>query len=810
MRRRTLARTLAAGSALALAGVAWPLGQWLQQNRRGPAPARKPGTVSIGTNLSGLEWAKPNLRRNESSHPNLHFTVPRKADVAWLAAEGFRKNRLPIQWELLQPMLHDTRANAAVRAQVGEPGEFHAGYAQYITDVLDAHAAAGTRCILDLHNYGRYQDFRYQGDGSVLGLRPAPSPLQRPFTADGSQVQERIFALAAGATLTQAHFTDFWRRAARRWKDHPGFGGYGLMNEPHDMPRPGQTVASEGGGEDLAIWPAYARAAVAAIRAIDGANPIYVAGNEWSSSMAMPTKNPGFPLEGENLIYEVHMYLDARSSGHSFDFDTEVAKNFSAGFGGRPIDMDTGVKRLQPAIDWARDKGLQVALTEVGMPIDDPRWEEMFSRACSYALSNGCEVYSWMGGSHWPIRNFAINHVPGWYQNRTLEPAVAGPMKAAAGIAGAALYDEASGGTAPGQPVTVTVFARGHLAAPLSVRVSADGGTLSQAALTLPAGPNRQASFTFTPPADRVATLQYTADGGHQVPPPRKVYALADPVAQAGTRLADAAHAILARYGASKWDMADGHTDFIAGQPSADGQPLRAVSDSGFGSRAGNAMEMLNFLNKDSPQSGPMQVPRMRVVRGRKCADFSAPDTYGLWCKKTAPEPGVQPKPKNRVMYDLQDEHFVLAAISVPNAWAGGLVFQASKAEDRQASELRLDAARPQARWVDAQGQEVVLASPTALAPDVPAVLGLTSAPGAQALRVNSAEVARAQAKWAPSVFAQMLIGWGFVEYYPRGNFGGQVYAVIAGRGRPSPQELAVLERYLASLAGVAAPGTSA
>jgi endoglucanase len=811
MRRRTFAQALTAGSTFALAGLAWPVGHWLQQSRRGPPAASGTGTPGIGTNLSGLEWAKPALRRTEGTQPNLNFTVPRKADVAWLAAEGFRKNRLPIQWELLQPMLHDTRANAQVRALVGEPGEFHAGYAQYITDVLDAHAAVGARCIIDLHNYARYQDFAFQGDGSVRGLKSPPSPLQRAFTEDGSQVQERIFALATGATLTQAHFADFWRRAAARWKDHPGFGGYGLMNEPHDLPRPGQTVASEGGGEDLTIWPAYARAAIDAIRAIDRANPIYVAGNEWSSAMAMPTRNPGFPLQGENLVYEVHMYLDSQSSGHWFDFESEKAKNFSAGVGRRPIDMDTGVNRLRPSIEWAREHGLQVALTEVGMPIDDPRWEEMFTRACSYAVSNGCEVMSWMGGSHWPIRNFAINHVPGWYQNKTFEPAVCGPMKAAAGIARATLYDDAAGWAPPGKPVTVTVFARGHLARPLRLTLSSEGGgSFSQGTVTLPAGPNRQASFTFTPPPDRVATIRYAADGGHQVPPPRKVYALTDPVALAGTRLADAAHAILARYQASKWDMADGHTDFVGGQACADGQALRAVSDSGFGSRVGNAMEMLNFVNKDNAQSGTMQVPRMRTVQGRKCSDHTAPDTFGLWCKKTAPEAGVQPNPRNRALFDLHDEHFAIAAISVPGQWNSGIVFQASRAENRQASELRIDGLRAQARWLDAKGQEVVLASPAAIAPGVPHVLSFTAAPGAQTLRVDAAEVARAQARFAPSAFSQMLIGWGFVDYYPRGGFGGHVYAVIAGRGRPSPHELAVLERYLASLSGARAPTLTA
>ncbi len=188
--------------------------------------------------------AKPGLRANTSSAPNLHFTVPRKADVAYLAACGFMKNRLPIQWELLQPMLHDTVANAAAKAAIGNPGAFHAGYEAFITGVLDAHAAAGTRCIIDNHNYGRYQDFRFQADGSVIGLTVPPGSVLRPYTTDAVQIQSRIFSLVPGATLKIAHFTDFWTRAATKWKNHPGFGGYGLMNEPHDMPKPGGVIAS--------------------------------------------------------------------------------------------------------------------------------------------------------------------------------------------------------------------------------------------------------------------------------------------------------------------------------------------------------------------------------------------------------------------------------------------------------------------------------------------------------------------------------------------------------------------------------------
>jgi aryl-phospho-beta-D-glucosidase BglC (GH1 family) len=789
IRRRTLMQLAAAGAVPVLPGCLWSES----------AQAARPG-FTVGTNLSGMEWPKPGIRKGGSTAPNIHFTAPRRADIAWLAEQGFRKNRLPILWEMLQPVLHDARPNAEARALVGEPGELHARYAQAITDVLDAHAAAGAKCILDLHNYCRYRDFRYAPDGSVPGLKKGATPLHRAYTEDPSGVQERIFSLAPGATLTQAHFTDFWTRAARRWKDHAGLAGYGLMNEPHDLPRPGQLVESEGGGEDLAIWPAYAKAAVEAIRKVDPRTPIYVAGNQWSSAMAMASRNPGFPLAGEHLVYEVHLYLDAASNGHAFDFNTEVGKGFSAGLGRRSIDPDTGARRLAMAADWAREKNLRLALTEIGMPVGDARWQEMFQRTLAYAVRNGVEVYSWMGGNHWPIRNYPIHHVPGWHQHRTLEPAVAGPMKQAAGTAGATLYDDGGGWAPAGKPVTVTVYARGWLREPLTLQVAArGGGRLGKSTLVIPAGANGSDSYTFTPEADREATLAYSAAGGVQVPPPRKVYSFGDSVAAAEKNLAAAAHAILAKYGAGKWEMAHGHTDYVKGAPAQDGQPVRAVADSGFGSSVGNALEMINFLNDDGADSGPMKPPVMRTVDNRKVLDCSAPGTWGLWCKKRAPLPGVQPNPPDRVPYDLHDEHFAIAAIVVPEAGGGGVVFQASRAEQRHFSELALEQGRPQAKWLDAHGQQVVLAGAERLAPGAPAVLTLSSAPGGQALRVNGRPAGRAAANFAPSAFDQMLIGWGFVDHYPRDGFRGQVFGVIAGKGRPTDAELAVLERYLAS-----------
>ncbi len=157
--------------------------------------------------------------------------------------------------------------------------------------------------------------------------------------------------------------------------------------------------------------------------------------------------------------------------------------------------------------------------------------------------------------------------------------------------------------------------------------------------------------------------------------------------------------------------------------------------------------------------------------------------------------------------YNIEDAHFALVAASVPGLYNSGVLFQASQTEQSHASELNLANGFPGVQWVDAGGQKVQLTSPTRLVANTPAVLGFTCAPGAQKLRINSAVVASAAASFAPSAYNQLLMGWGYLGYYPRGGFGGHLYAVITGKGAPSAGELAVLERYLGATAGIVLPG---
>jgi hypothetical protein len=155
------------------------------------------------------------------------------------------------------------------------------------------------------------------------------------------------------------------------------------------------------------------------------------------------------------------------------------------------------------------------------------------------------------------------------------------------------------------------------------------------------------------------------------------------------------------------------------------------------------------------------------------------------------------------VPYDLQDPHFTIAVVSVPGVTNTGVVFQAGHPHWMHTSEITFSNSQPRASCTDRAGLEVVLTSPTRLAANTPAVVTFTCAPGAQRLRVNSSLVGSGSATFGTSPCDQLLIGWGYRQYYPQMGFGGSIYAVVTGRGSPTSAELAVLERYLGTTAGI-------
>jgi hypothetical protein len=364
----------------------------------------------------------------------------------------------------------------------------------------------------------------------------------------------------------------------------------------------------------------------------------------------------------------------------------------------------------------------------------------------------------------------------------------------------ASIFDAGSGWSQGGAPVTITVYARGALQQSVTLTVASNnGGTFSKTTLVIPAGANGSDSFTFTPKANAVTTLTYAS--------------ASDPVAYAATNLADGAMAILAKYSAAKWDMGDGYTDPLYGVPCADGQELRAVSDSGYGSSVGNHMEMVNWFNTGTGM-GTFTIPKMATVPttvgNRKAADLTNDPSYrttvfGLWCRKRLAIPltdstrfTADPTPVEVVPYGLNTPQFTIAAISVPSATTG-VIFQASSADFGHLAALELNAGTPQARWVDPNGVETIAPALTALTPNMPTTVSLLSTGSAQTLRVGSAPASAKAVTLPAAQFDQLLLGSGFSYDYPQPGFGGYLFAAITGKGTPSTAEMGVLESYLLS-----------
>jgi len=140
MKRREFTLSLGAAAVLTACGGGGGGGGTLGSGSPGSSPAPGPGgspapgaaaqiQFGIGTNLASMELGEA-IRFGASTLPNVNFSVPRQQDIDYLRDNGFGKSRLPIRWEMLQPVLNDTNANAATLATIGvsAPGAFHPGY----------------------------------------------------------------------------------------------------------------------------------------------------------------------------------------------------------------------------------------------------------------------------------------------------------------------------------------------------------------------------------------------------------------------------------------------------------------------------------------------------------------------------------------------------------------------------------------------------------------------------------------------------------------------------------------------------------
>lgn len=210
------------------------------------------------------------------------YRYPSAESWAYVQDRGIRDVRLAFQWERVQP----------------EPGApLDEEELARLRTTLRAAESAGVRVWLDLHSYGRYATER-----------------------DGA----RVVLVLGSPELPAGALADVWSRLAGALSGQPAVAGYGIMNEPHDLPG------------DAPAWEAASVQAVEAVRAVDRVTPVLVGGYAYSRAGRFPELHPEpwVPRDLGPVVYEAHQYFDADGSGtYGRPFAQEEAEAARQGFG---------------------------------------------------------------------------------------------------------------------------------------------------------------------------------------------------------------------------------------------------------------------------------------------------------------------------------------------------------------------------------------------------------------------------------------------------------------------------------------------
>jgi len=211
--------------------------------------------------------------------------------------DGFNVFRLPVGWQFL--IQNDNTAGGTLNS---------ADLVEYDA-LVNACLATGASCIVDVHNYARF-------DGGIIG-QGGPS---------------------------NAVFASLWSALAAHYASNPNII-FGVMNEPHDVP-------------DINAWAASVQAAVTAIRQAGATSQlILLPGNNWTSAATFVTNGSGAALlnvtnpDGSTtgLIFDVHKYLDYDNSGTNQECTTNNIN-----------------EAWSPLATWLRQNNRQAFNTETG------------------------------------------------------------------------------------------------------------------------------------------------------------------------------------------------------------------------------------------------------------------------------------------------------------------------------------------------------------------------------------------------------------------------------------------------------------
>ncbi|KAL5341351.1 glycoside hydrolase superfamily [Aspergillus crustosus] len=254
----------------------------------------------------------------------------------FVSSSGLNVFRLPVCWQYL------------VNNNLG--GTLDATNFGIYDQLVQACLNTGSYCVVDIHNYARWNN--------------------------------QVIGQSSGA-VTNDQFASVWYQVAAKYAGSSRVI-FGLMNEPHDL--------------DIASWATSAQYAVTSIRNAGATSQmVLLPGTSYTSVGGFISTGSAAALSAvtnpdgstTNLIFDVHQYLDADSSGTS----TECASN--------------GVDNLSRLATWLRSNNRQAFLTETG----GGSTASCYTNLCAELdwMNYNSDVYlGWIG---WAAGSFATDYV---------------------------------------------------------------------------------------------------------------------------------------------------------------------------------------------------------------------------------------------------------------------------------------------------------------------------------------------------------------------------------------------------------------
>lgn len=311
-----------------------------------------------GVNIAGFEFGTYDTC-------GIHTNPPYVNPTNWVAQINHFVNdvklnafRLPVAWQYLINQYN----GADIASNTINTANF-AKYNQLVSGCLNSGAAL---CLIDLHNYARF-------NGKIIGQ-------------DGP---------------TAVQFANIWAQIATKYATQSRVA-FNLMNEPHDE----SCNSPNGGVIDIQKWAATLQLTVNAIRAAGATSQmIILPGKGWTHAATyLPSNSDGSgpallgitdPAGGTSkLIFEVHEYLDSNNSGCNCDC---VTNNIGTAY---------GRGGLSALADYLRSKGRFALLTESG-GLNNNNCATYLCQELSF-LANNTDVF--LGYTTWSAGGFDANY----------------------------------------------------------------------------------------------------------------------------------------------------------------------------------------------------------------------------------------------------------------------------------------------------------------------------------------------------------------------------------------------------------------